>query len=361
MISCLFFFSEANREYNHLSTNLYKASDYDKLALSLISPLPNEQDFAINVCTLLSNDGKHTLKLERHPRIVDYLLGHAGVFCHSKYFIRYKDKLSLVTCHFNPGSLRKLLVHYYASIRKHPIHNFWREVLEFREFLDLTDESRFSPPPRLPQKAEVDVQSACRIEESCSVNDDLTNDLCRVSNEQPICSRFRSCFKVDVDPDDRNLFSLGRGLGTQDYVGQRVLQVATILRNLSFIDENVPVLLRNKTFLRFLLLCAASRWSYLRNLGLDMLGNLAADFLVGDYPDDRLAVVWIKVVTEGLKSEDRASCISSLEVLNKLSQNERNEDTLLRLLEQDVYEKVTVIRSFSHFFFTIKTLYYRVF
>lgn len=83
-MSCFCFVAETNREYNHLSTDLYKPSDYDRLALSLISPLPNEQDFAINVCTLLSNDGKHTLKLEKHPRIINYLLGHAGIFDHSK-------------------------------------------------------------------------------------------------------------------------------------------------------------------------------------------------------------------------------------------------------------------------------------
>ncbi|KAJ8953065.1 hypothetical protein NQ318_013407 [Aromia moschata] len=112
-----------NREYNHLSNNLYKSSDYDRLALSLISPLPNEQDFAINVCTLLSNDGKHTLKLEKHPRIIDYLLGHAGVFNHS--------------------SLRQLFVHFYNEIRRKPIHNFWRDVLESHEFLDLTNENKF--------------------------------------------------------------------------------------------------------------------------------------------------------------------------------------------------------------------------
>lgn len=77
--------SETSRETGHLSTDIYKPSDYDRLALSLISPLPNEQDFAINVCTLLSNDGKHTLKLEKHPRILNYLLAHAGIFTHSKY------------------------------------------------------------------------------------------------------------------------------------------------------------------------------------------------------------------------------------------------------------------------------------
>ena len=67
-----------------LSTDLYKRTDYDRLTLSLISPLPNEQDFAINVCTLLSNEGRHTLKLTKCPRLLDLLLGHAGVFNHSK-------------------------------------------------------------------------------------------------------------------------------------------------------------------------------------------------------------------------------------------------------------------------------------
>jgi hypothetical protein len=54
-----------------------------------MSPLPNEQDFAINVCTLLSNEGKHTLKLDKYPRVIDFLLAHAGVFNHCKYPICY--------------------------------------------------------------------------------------------------------------------------------------------------------------------------------------------------------------------------------------------------------------------------------
>lgn len=72
--------TETQRAYHGLSTNLYKPSDYDRLAMSLMSPLPNEQDFAINVCTLLSNEGKHTLKLDKCPRLVDFLLAHAAVF-----------------------------------------------------------------------------------------------------------------------------------------------------------------------------------------------------------------------------------------------------------------------------------------
>jgi AT-rich interactive domain-containing protein 2 len=32
----------------------------------------------------LSNEGKHTLKLDKYPRIIDFLLAHAGVFNHCK-------------------------------------------------------------------------------------------------------------------------------------------------------------------------------------------------------------------------------------------------------------------------------------
>jgi hypothetical protein len=80
-------FTDTLRTYNGLSADLYRASEYDRLALSLISPLPNEQDFAINVCTLLSNEGKHTHKLDKYTRLIDFLLSHAGVFNHCKYHV----------------------------------------------------------------------------------------------------------------------------------------------------------------------------------------------------------------------------------------------------------------------------------
>lgn len=55
-------------------------SDYNKLVLSLLSGLPNEVDFAINVCTLLSNESKHVMQLEKDPKLITLLLAHAGVF-----------------------------------------------------------------------------------------------------------------------------------------------------------------------------------------------------------------------------------------------------------------------------------------
>jgi AT-rich interactive domain-containing protein 2 len=76
--------ADANRGFLNLSTDVYRKTDYDRLTLSLSSPLPNEQDFGINVCTLLSNEGRHTLKLAKCPRLLDLLLAHAGVYNHGE-------------------------------------------------------------------------------------------------------------------------------------------------------------------------------------------------------------------------------------------------------------------------------------
>ena len=74
--------SDTIRVNNKLSTSLYHASEYDKLVMSLLSPLPNEQDFAINCLTLMSNECKQTLRLGRCPRLITILLAHAGIFDH---------------------------------------------------------------------------------------------------------------------------------------------------------------------------------------------------------------------------------------------------------------------------------------
>lgn len=79
-------FSDVARANNKLSTNLYRSSEYDKILMSLMSPLPNEQDFAINVCTLMANENKPTLKIDKCPKLIDALLAHAGIYHHCKCF-----------------------------------------------------------------------------------------------------------------------------------------------------------------------------------------------------------------------------------------------------------------------------------
>ncbi|XP_066154556.1 AT-rich interactive domain-containing protein 2 isoform X2 [Euwallacea fornicatus] len=337
--------SDEKREQHHLDSNIYRPSDYDRLALSLISPLPNEQDFAINVCTLLSNDNRNNLKLEKHPRIVTYLLGHAGIF--------------------NYSSLRQLFMYVYSEVRKKPIHNFWSDVLESDEFLDLTNETKFCPlveedkpcdtllkddflkyagldlPP-----SEQSAKNVCDMDSECEIFED--------SLKLPKYVKFKS------DSCDRELFCLRRTLGTQDYIGQRVLQIATILRNLCFIEDNVAVLTKNSAFIRFLLLCCCSQWNALKTLGLDMLGNIATDIELKDVQTDLIASFLLKIVSKNLQSDDRAACLSSVEVLNKLSQNEKNEDVLIRSLESTVYNKVCsflTIHDVMLLIYTLECLY----
>ncbi|XP_052244706.1 AT-rich interactive domain-containing protein 2-like isoform X2 [Dreissena polymorpha] len=63
-----------------LCTSYARYSDYEKLEKSLMSGLPNEVDFVVNVCTLLSNESKHTLRLDRCCTLVRLLMAHCGLF-----------------------------------------------------------------------------------------------------------------------------------------------------------------------------------------------------------------------------------------------------------------------------------------
>lgn len=73
-------FPDYLRQSYGLSTDFAAPCDYNKLVLSLLSGLPNEVDFAVNVCTLLSNESKHAMQLDKDPKLVTLLLAHAGVF-----------------------------------------------------------------------------------------------------------------------------------------------------------------------------------------------------------------------------------------------------------------------------------------
>ena len=50
--------------------------------------------------------------------------------------------------------------------------------------------------------------------------------------------------------DDGDLFARGTKNGTQESAGQRILQIATIIRNLSFEEDNAIILSKNLTCLR---------------------------------------------------------------------------------------------------------------
>jgi AT-rich interactive domain-containing protein 2 len=87
---------------------------------------------------------------------------------------------------------------------------------------------------------------------------------------------------------------------------------------------------------RFSLLCMQSHYNCLSQLGMDMLGQVASELVLEDPHSDTLAAMLISTVTRGLSSPDRFVALSCLEVLNKISQNEENEEVMLKCLEQKV-------------------------
>lgn len=80
-----YYFPETARQNAGLSCQFVTFGDYDKLEMALMSGLPNEVDFVVNVCTLLSNDGKRSLRLDKSKHLLDLLLAHIGIFSLGKY------------------------------------------------------------------------------------------------------------------------------------------------------------------------------------------------------------------------------------------------------------------------------------
>ncbi|XP_050457136.1 AT-rich interactive domain-containing protein 2 isoform X4 [Cataglyphis hispanica] len=345
--------AESLRDYNGLSADLYKPSNYDKLALSLLSPLPNEQDFAINVCTLLSNEGKHTLRLDKYPRLVNILLAHAGVFD-------------------SPGT-RQLFIEVYSRVRNYSINSFWSDVLDSQDVIDLTNERTFMKKPltSLPtfsrrKTLEKEKESKQQDVAASTTENEETTTLIDIDGILPDCSRLdlltsdeslrdQNQNSIKFEEEDKDLFCVGRTLGTQDPYGQRVLQIASILRNLSFTPENAVVLGRNRCFLRFVLLCVRARWSNLHQLGFDVLGNIANEIILKE-AGERITNVVLSCVAMGIESQDRFIVISCLEVLNKISQQDINEEIVTFGLADNVYELICRFLALSDIALLVYTL-----
>merc|ERR1712223_894449 len=314
-----------------LSTNLYKRTDYDRLTLSLISPMPNEQDFAINVCTLLSNEGRHTLKLAKCPRLLDLLLGHAGVFNHH--------------------NLQDYLNGLYKEARHYDLVAFWKDICRdftVKELLLFPSVRRSNQLDRSSKSKSKSLMMGGASTSSTSGSERLKALMSKAHDE--VNRR-----------DESGLFaSSGHKMGTHELAGQRVLQIATIIRNLSFEEDNVPVLAKNLTCLRFCLLCASSEWCNLNQMGFDILSNVASDIIVEEATSGSCVnEVLISTLTSSISSDDRFQVISSLEILNKLCIQEANEDVLETMLAEKtsrVYDQLVTYLSLHDIHLLISTL-----
>ncbi|UYV66156.1 ARID2, partial [Cordylochernes scorpioides] len=102
----------SSRNMMGLSQSSRIRSEYDKLAGSLGSCLPNEQDFAVNTATILSNEGNRVLRLKEKPALVSLLLSQVGVW--------------------NPHDplLREIHKEIWSDLESRDAESFWREVLD---------------------------------------------------------------------------------------------------------------------------------------------------------------------------------------------------------------------------------------
>jgi hypothetical protein len=105
---------------------------------------------------------------------------------------------------------------------------------------------------------------------------------------------------LQLEPEELDLFHVGRDQGVHDALGQRVLQVRifylplesyklnllfsclsfkvlNVIRNLSFDDVNSAVLAQSEACMRLLLLAAHARWSCLPQLAFDAISNVALE------------------------------------------------------------------------------------
>ncbi|KAF1372562.1 hypothetical protein PFLUV_G00266780 [Perca fluviatilis] len=269
--------SDYLRQSYGLSLDFVPPCDYNKLVLSLLSGLPNEVDFAVNVCTLLSNESKHAMQLDKDPKLVTLLLAHAGVF---------DDSL---------GSFSGVFGTDWKEHTSRDFIRFWKEVVEDVEVRELI----------------WDKNSPAQDGMSCE-------------------GRWQS------------LFHPPRNLGISDMEAQRVLQIAVILRNLSFEEANVKLLAANRTCLRFLLLCAHCNLISLRQLGLDTLGNVAAELQL-DPVDFRTTHLIFHTITKCLMSRDRFLKMRAMEILGNLSKAEDNGVLICEYVDQDSYREVIML------------------
>uniref|UniRef100_A0A8C1F491 AT-rich interactive domain 2 n=1 Tax=Cyprinus carpio carpio TaxID=630221 RepID=A0A8C1F491_CYPCA len=279
--------SDYLRQSYGLSTDFVPPSDYNKLVLSLLSGLPNEVDFAINVCTLLSNESKHAMQLEKEPKLVTLLLAHAGVF---------DDSL---------GSFSALFGTDWQEKTSRDFVRFWKDVIEDNEVKDL-----------------------------------ISDKSCTPQSMWDVCTP---------------LFHPKRAVGIVNVEGQRVLQVAMILRNLSFEEANIKLLAANRTCLRFLLLCAHCTFIQLRQLGLDTLGNVAGELQL-DPVDFRTTHLMFHTITKCLLSRDRFLKMRAMEILGNLSKVEDNGVLICEYVDQESYREVIALLTLPDIMLVISAL-----
>ncbi|XP_078481091.1 uncharacterized protein LOC100177114 [Ciona intestinalis] len=281
------FISDQDRQIHGLSSTRITARygspcDYERLVSSLISCLPNEIDFAINACTLLSGESRHVLRLPRCPQVLDALLLHAGI---------------VSNCEGSYACIAKELEKNGQSLIK-----FWVDTVDNMEVLD----------EMLPTYRE-----RLKLNEEPAV-DGSDNKECSLTKKQII----KPTTKWPL------LFQSKRSLGIEEREGQRILQISLVLLNLSFEEVNLVLLAKSRELVRFVFLCIHSEYSALKQTGLDILGNVSSRMNLNELGYS-IAQCTYKTLIQCTSSADKFDRIRGFEILGNLCSCEANKENLI--------------------------------
>lgn len=120
---------------------------------------------------------------------------------------------------FTPlDSLRNLMEENYKEIRGYSLKYFWTDVLEDKELSILMDEKKL-----VKRRSKAIGSGGGGGGGSIDYEDIVSSD---GDDHQKFSSENDVDCRLKLEPDDKELFCVGRSYGTQDFVGQRVLQVS---------------------------------------------------------------------------------------------------------------------------------------
>ncbi|XP_076311478.1 uncharacterized protein LOC143225610 isoform X2 [Tachypleus tridentatus] len=170
-----------------------------------------------------------------------------------------------------------------------------------------------------------------------------------------------SLWGMNINPRDEDSDFLNLDQDLQDYCqeGQRILKVLVILYNLSFEKHNIQVLAQNPNCIRLLLLSSHCKWSSLKQIALDTIGNLASQISLNLEKSLSSRLVWW-MVSEGILSSDRFLVIRSLDILSQLCLCENNEEIISSNLKFQIWEKIfsfLTVHDIMLIIYTLEALY----
>ncbi|CAL8125225.1 unnamed protein product [Orchesella dallaii] len=288
---------------------------YERLMLSLQSPLPNEHEFAINICMVLSaEETKEFNVIAKEPALLNMLLAHVGFY--------------------HDCGLRMLMEETFREAMGKDLASFWDDIISPRKKNLLCE--CYSRSSRT--NSEVEQGIMIELDKGEAVHLKCCGGCRYYKRENNFCD------------DDFDLLPKSYYCPC-DNVGKRVEQVGQVLRNFSFDQGNAKVMANSGTMIRFLLASVYSDFSNVPQIGFDIISNISS-FLITNQEggvdlDELISELFELILTTVMKSNDRFKIIRSLEVLQLSLRRVENWEILLDGMDQQLYRRILDLLTLS--------------